>query len=39
MICVPLPSLSPAQEPAFEDGKDAFHHVPLIPGEFRDAVE
>jgi len=29
----------PAPEPAFGDGKDAFHRVPCIPGEVRDAVE
>ena len=29
----------PAPEPAFKDGKDAFHRVPFILGEVRDAVE
>ena len=30
---------SPAPEPVFEDGKDAFHRVPFIPARVRDAVE
>ena len=29
----------PAPEPASMDGKDAFHRVPFILGEVRDAVE
>ena len=29
----------PAPEPVSGDGKDAFHRVPFIPGEVRDAVE
>jgi len=33
------PLLNPAPEPVFRDGKDAFHRVPFIPGEVRDAVE
>ena len=28
-----------AHEPFFEDGKEAFHRVPLIPGKVRDTVE
>jgi hypothetical protein len=28
-----------APELVFRDGKDAFHRVPFIPGEVRDAVE
>ena len=27
------------EEPASKDGKDAFHRVPFILGEVRDAVE
>jgi len=30
---------APAPELVFRDGKDAFHRVPFIPGEVRDAVE
>ena len=31
--------LLPAPEPASRHGKDAFHRVPFVPGEVRDAVE
>ena len=34
-----LKGVPPGPELAFGDGKDAFHRVPFIPGEVRDAVE